>query len=144
MDLPAGAFTVRRDIMFAHCDPAGIVFFPEFFRMFNDTFEAWFNTVLGVPMADEFFVHNRMFPFVHIDCDFKVARKMGQTMDLTLVLTKVGRSSMHYSIVGHDDGLEILRANLVTCVASKATMKTIDIPPEIRGPLDAYLALCAG
>ena len=144
MDLPPGAFTVRRRITFAHCDPAGIVFYPEFFRMFNDLFEEWFEVVLGVPMADEFLVHGRMFPFVHVDTDFKIARRMGDNISLTLVLHRLGRSSMHYSIHGHDEGREIPTANLVTCVASKETMKTIPFPDYMRRPLEAYLASCGG
>ena len=142
--LPQGVFTVRRSIRFSDCDPAGIVFYVAFFRMFNDLFEDWMIRGLGVDFADQFFEEEHMFPLMHVEADFKQARRMGQSIDLSLILTKLGRSSIHYDIVGHDDGLEILRGALVNCVASKRTMASIEIPERIRSKMEAYLSLCRG
>ncbi len=142
MNLPAGAFTTRRGIRFSDSDPAGIVFHAEFFRMFNDVFEDWLVSGLGIDFARQFLVEERMFPLLHVSADFKEARRMGQTIDFTLVLTRLGRSSMAFDIVGHDDGLEILRGSFVHCVASKRTGRSIEIPPEIREPMEAYLETC--
>lgn len=142
MNLPADAYTIRRDIRFSDSDPAGIVFYAEFFRMFNDLFEDWLVKHLGIDFAAQFHTEQRMFPLLHVEVDFKESRRMGQTMDLTLVLTRLGRSSIAYEIVGHDDGLEILRGSFVTCVASKQTMASIDIPPDIREKMEAYLEVC--
>jgi 4-hydroxybenzoyl-CoA thioesterase len=140
--LPPGAFTVRRPIRFSDSDPAGIVFYPAFFRMFNDLFEDWINDVVGAPFADEFLAHGHMFPLVHVDVDFKAARRMGQSMDLTLILTGLGRSSIQYTIVGHDAGVECLTGRFVTCVASKAASNAIAIPDYLRRPMERYLELC--
>lgn len=143
-DIPAKAFTVTRDIRFSDSDPAGIVFYAEFFRMFNDLFEDWLVKHLGIDFAHQFQEEQRMFPLVHVEVDFKEARRMGQTMDLTLILTRLGRSSIGYDIVCHDDGLEILHASFVTCVASKKTMETIEIPADIRTKMESYLEDCSG
>lgn len=143
MDLPREAFTVRRDIRFSDCDPAAIVFYAEFFRMFNDLFEDWLVKRLGIDFATQFADEERMFPLAHVEVDFKQARRMGQSMDLTLILTKLGRSSISYDIVGHDGELEILRGSFVTCVASKRTMSTIEIPADIRAKMETYLADCS-
>lgn len=142
MDLPKDAFTVRRKIRFGQSDPAGIVFFPEFFRMFNDLFEDWMRIGLDIDFAAEFRDHQRMFPLLHVEADFKEARMMGQTLDLTLVLTGLGRSSIHYTIIGHDGGLEILSADCVTCIASKETQKSVPLPNDMRGKMEDYLAKC--
>lgn len=142
-DLSPNAFTVTRDIRFSDSDPAGIVFYAEFFRMFNDLFEDWLVKRLGIDFAHQFQVEQRMFPLVHVDVDFKEARRMGQSMDLTLVLTRLGRSSIGYDVICHDDGLEILHARFVTCVASKKTMQTIEIPDDIRTKMEKYMADCA-
>jgi acyl-CoA thioesterase FadM len=140
--LPRGAFTVRRSIRFSDSDPAGIVFYPAFFRMFSDLFEEWIDAVIGTPFADEFLKHGHMFPLVHVEVDFKAARRMGQSMDLTLILTGLGRSSISYDIVGHDDGVECLKGRFVSCMASKAAGTTIPIPDYLRGPMERYLELC--
>lgn len=140
--IPEGAFTVRRNIRFADSDPAGIVFYAEFFRMFNDLFEDWLIERLGIDFARQFQEEQRMFPLVHVEVDFKEARRMGQTMDLSLILTRLGRSSISYDVVGHDGDLEILRGSFVTVVASKQTMSTIDIPPDIRAAMEEYQRDC--
>jgi 4-hydroxybenzoyl-CoA thioesterase len=138
--IPNNAFTVTRNIRFSDSDPAGIVFYAEFFRMFNDLFEDWLVQCLDIDFAYQFQVEQRMFPLVHVEVDFKEARRMGQTMNLTLILTHLGKSSIKYDIVCHDGGLEILYAKFVTCVASKRTMKTIEIPADIRGKMKQHLA----
>lgn len=143
MDIPDKAFTVTQRIRFGHSDPAGIVYFPEFFRMFNDLFEDWMETCLGIDFAAQFRDLRRMFPLVHVNAHFKESRMMGQTMALTLILTELGRSSIRYSIVGHDDGTEILRAECVTCIASQQTKSSIPLPDDIRAKMERYLELCA-
>ena len=143
MKLPDDAFTVTRDIRFSESDPAGIVFFAEFFRMFNDLFEDWLVKRLGIDFARQFRVEERMFPLMHVSADFREGRMMGQSISLTLLLTRLGRSSIAYEIVGHDEGREVLRGSFVNCVASKKTMKSIEIPPEIRSPMEAYLKTCS-
>lgn len=139
LDLPKDVFTVRFPIRFSDSDPAGIVFFPVYFRMFNDVLEDWIRQVLGVAWEEEFFTHQHMFPLVHVEADFKEARSMGQTVDLSLVLEKIGRTSFTYTIVGHDAGREMMRARCVTCVASKETMETIPIPAAMRDEMERYL-----
>ena len=142
-EITENTFTVSRDIRFSDSDPAGIVFYAEFFRMFNDLFEDWLVKRLGIDFADQFQNEQRMFPLVHVEVDFNEARRMGQKMDLSLILTKLGRSSICYDIVGHDDGLEILRGSFVTCIASKKSMSTIKIPAEFRSAMEEYMAACS-
>ena len=141
-DLSENVFTVSRDIRFSESDPAGIVFYAEFFRMFNDLFEDWLVKCLGIDFAGQFQNEQRMFPLVHVEVDFKEPRHMGQKMDLSLLLTSVGRSSICYDIIGHDGDLEILRGSFVTCVASKIAMSTIELPPEFRRLMEGYMDAC--
>ena len=141
-DLSENVFTVSRDIRFSESDPAGIVFYAEFFRMFNDLFEDWLVKCLGIDFAGQFQNEQRMFPLVHVEVDFKEPRHMGQKLDLSLLLTKLGRSSISYDIIGHDGDLEILRGSFVTCVASKIAMSTIELPSEFRKLMEDYMVAC--
>ena len=135
-------YSVSRRIRFGDSDPAGIVFYVAFFRMFNDLFEGWIGDRLGIDFAREFFDEGRMFPLVHCEVDFRKARRMGDNLDLALILTALGRSSIRYVIVGSDEGEEILRGEFVTCVASKEMGRSIPIPGYLRAPMTDYLALC--
>ena len=44
----AAAFRRERLIRFSDCDPAGIVFYPQYFVMFNGLVEDWVNDGLGI------------------------------------------------------------------------------------------------
>jgi hypothetical protein len=48
---PKGAFTRTVPIRFSHCDPAGIVYFPHYFDMFNGLIEDWYTEQLDVNYA---------------------------------------------------------------------------------------------
>ena len=142
MPEPDGIYTVSRHIRFGDSDPAGIVFYVSFFRMFNDLFESWVGDRLGIDFAREFFDEGRMFPLVHCDVDFTKSRRMGDNLDLALILTGLGRSSIRYTIVGSDKGEEILRGDFVSCVASKEMGRSVPIPDYLRAPMAEYLDLC--
>lgn len=148
MELTDNIFAATRKIRFAESDPAGIVFYPEFFRMFNDLFEDWMEDVIGVDFPVQFSEHQRMFPLVHVEVDFKRPRAMGQFLKLVFVLTGLGRSSMHFTIIGLDgddnSGPEILRGQFVNCIASKTSQKSIPLPDDMRPAMEAYLKLCEG
>src|SRR5262245_6048162 len=98
---PAGAFTRTVPIRFSHCDPAGIVYFPHYFDMFNVLVEDWYTEQLGVNYANLILGDQHGFPYVHIETDFKLPSRMGERLDLTLLLTRVGGSSLSVVIVGH-------------------------------------------
>ena len=48
------SFELAHRIRFSECDPAGIVFYPQYFVMFNDLLEAWVDQLLpGTGFAAE-------------------------------------------------------------------------------------------
>ena len=54
-------FTRTVPIRFSHCDPAGIVYFPHYFDMFNGLIEDWYTEQLGVNYAKLFWVIGTAF-----------------------------------------------------------------------------------
>ena len=73
---PSGAFTRSVPIRFSHCDPAGIVYFPHYFDMFNGLIEDWYGQELGYDYAELITGRRYGFPFVHIECDFKIPSRI--------------------------------------------------------------------
>ncbi len=135
---PAGAFTRSVTVRFSHCDPAGIVYFPHYFDMFNEVIEDWYGQQLGYDYAELVMGSRFGFPFVHIECDFKVPSRMGETIDLTLLIDRVGRSSLGIAIVCHLDGIERLRARMVTAMMSLESRKPVPLPQGLREKIEAY------
>jgi 4-hydroxybenzoyl-CoA thioesterase len=98
---PNGAFTRSVPVRFSHCDPAGIVYFPHYFDMFNGLIEDWYTQELRYDYAELIMGSRYAFPFVHIECDFKVPSRMGDVINLTLLVDRIGRSSLGIAIVCH-------------------------------------------
>jgi 4-hydroxybenzoyl-CoA thioesterase len=136
---PQGAFTHTVPVRFSHCDPAGIVYFPHYFDMFNGLIEDWYTHELGVDYAELILNERHGFPFVHIETDFKIPSRMGEHLDLTLLLRRIGRSSLSIVIVGHVEGIERLRAHLVTAMVSLETHRSVELPAALREKFETYL-----
>ena len=74
MSTPA-PFEVAKQIRFHHCDPAGIVFYPQYFVLMNELVEDWFNEGLGVDFARFHTEERRGIPMAHVECDFLAPSK---------------------------------------------------------------------
>ena len=83
-------------VRFQHCDPAGIVFYPRYFEMINLCVEQWFEEVLDYPFSA---MHAGGFaiPTATISVDFSAPSKLGDLLDFSLEVTKVGRTSVSLS-----------------------------------------------
>src|SRR5690348_10099820 len=132
------AFSVDMPIRFSHSDPAGIVYYPNYFDMFNAVIEDWFNTSLQVDYAAQILKDRIGLPTVHAECDFFVPSRMGEKLTYSLLVREIGRSSMKLEIVGHVGAQERLRARLVLVVISLDTHRSIPIPAPLRDRFAAY------
>ena len=89
-------FEIRQKVLFRHCDPAGIVFFPRYFEMMNDCVEAFFDQGLNCPF--EKFHQTAGIPTATITTTFTSPGRHGDMLDLRLNVTRVGRASFDYEM----------------------------------------------
>ena len=134
---PAGAFTATMPIRFSHCDPAGIVYFPNYFDLVHAALEDWYASVLGFGFRD-LIGSGHGAPIVHAECDFRFPSRMGDLLSLTLLVERVGGASVTYRVIGHADGLERFTAQIVTAYLALATGKAVPIPKDLRAKIEAY------
>ena len=135
---PKAAFTRSVPIRFSHCDPAGIVYFPHYFNMFNGLIEDWYGQELGFDYAELITGDRYGFPIVHLECDFKIPSRIGEVIELTLLVERIGRSSLAIAIVCHRDNIERLRARMVTAMMSLETKKAVSMPDALRNAIESY------
>jgi 4-hydroxybenzoyl-CoA thioesterase len=122
-------------IRFSHCDPAGIVFFPQYLTLTNALVEDWFTESLGIDYAEMIGVRRIGLPIVKLDCEFARPSRMGETITLALSLDTVGRRSLRITITGLS-GTEVrFRATQVLVTTSLDTGASIDIPADIGAAL---------
>lgn len=125
-------------IRFSHCDPAGIVFFPQYLVMTNALVEDWFNEGLQIDYANMIAHRHVGLPIVKLDCEFSRPSQMGETITLTLNVATIGRRSIGIDIVGHCNGETRFRAKQVLVTTSLESNASIDIPADIASALARF------
>lgn len=130
-------------IRFAHCDPAGIVFFPQYLTLTNGLVEDWFTDGLGIDYAQMIGERRIGLPIVKLECEFSRPSRMGETISLGLSLETIGARSLRIRIVGKGpDGVRFAAAQVLV-TTSLATGESIDIPGDIRTALEQAAAAAA-
>jgi 4-hydroxybenzoyl-CoA thioesterase len=133
-----GYFERKVPIRFSHCDPAGIVFFPQYFVMFNNFIEDWFNEELEIPYADYLGWRRLGLPTVKLSCEFLRPSSFGETVSFALSVARLGSRSITLHISCFADGEERLRAEQVLVTTSLETNKAVPIPADLLERLQRF------
>ncbi|MGQ2980639.1 MAG: acyl-CoA thioesterase [Polaromonas sp.] len=137
-------FTVRKQIRFHHCDPAGIVFYPQYFYLLHETQED-FLAHIGQP--EHLLIASGLgVPIVDLKTEFRGMCRYGDDIDISLALTRIGNASigMHYEIHSTprppDMGpaLKLIADTVVVC-SEIPHGKVLPIPAGLRAALLPYL-----
>lgn len=142
MSVPAERhrFERERTIRFSHCDPAGIVFFPQYLVMINDLNEDWVGTLLGLPYAELIGRRRIGLPTVSLHCEFTAVSRMGEVVTLGLSVARVGRKSIalrHGCRLGDESRMNIQQVLVTTDLE---THRAIDIPADLRAAIEGSTA----
>jgi 4-hydroxybenzoyl-CoA thioesterase len=133
-------FETDKLIRFHHCDPAGIVFYPQYFVLFNELVEDWFNAGLKVDFAAFHAVDRLGVPMAHIECDFLSPSKIGEVLRFRLGVRKIGTTSLTLAVEARSDNEVRVRATLVVVLASLEAHRPVPFPPEMREKLVRFQA----
>ena len=125
-------FESEKLIRFHHCDPAGIVFYPQYFVLFNELVEDWFNRGLGIDYADFISKERRGLPTAHIDCDFRIPSKIGDIVRMRLGVTRIGNSSVTLDVSVHAGEEVRVTAHQVLVLISLEDGAVLPIPPDLK------------
>ena len=137
-------FEVEDTIRFAQCDPAGIVFFPQYLVLLNTLHERWFGEGLGVPYHEYIGVRRLGVPTVRLECDFTAISRHGDRLRQRLTVARLGRSSLELAVAF--DSADELRARFrqVLVCTSLATHKSHPLPDDLRAAMQRYLCAPQG
>jgi 4-hydroxybenzoyl-CoA thioesterase len=130
-------FKRKHKIHFSECDPAGIVFYPMYFVMFNDLLEAWIDELL--PDGYHGLIGARRIgrPTVHLEVEFKAVSRMGDQVWLSLEVKRLGNTSLivTWECVG-EDGVVRLTTTQTLVLTSLDTHRPIPIPDDLRAAIE--------
>jgi 4-hydroxybenzoyl-CoA thioesterase len=138
-------FITEKQVRFHHCDPAGIVFYPQFFYLLHEVQED-FLAHIGFP-EHTLIQAGTGIPIVDLKTEFLGMCRHGDHLTLSLELTRIGNTSigMQYEIHGgpqRDEKTRTikLRAHGVVVYSEVPDGKAIALPDDLRNALFPFLS----
>ena len=130
---PQRVYRTEVPIRFTHCDPAGIVFYPRYFEMFNDLVEDWCREGLQFPFPELINSRGWGVPTVRLEVDFVAPSTFGEVLTATLTVRSIGTSSigLEIQLLGKQDDIRV-RGNVVLVLIDRKTKKAIPLPEDLR------------
>lgn len=134
----SGLFEREVLIRFSHCDPGGIVFYPQYFILMNGLVEDWFTEGLNIDFASLVMSRRIGIPTVRIDCTFSRPSYIGERLTLGLSVQRIGTSSFGLQVRGTSGSDLRLRADQVLVTTDLNGIKSIAIPEDLRAALRRF------
>jgi len=136
-------FSRRVTIEWQHCDPAGIVFYPRYFAMFDTSTTMLFEHILGMTKYQLLKKYDFLgYPMVETRSRFMLPTRFGDEVEIKTTLIEVKHSSFtveHQILKAGQLAVECrdTRVWVVTDTANLDKFKPRPIPPEVIAKLTA-------
>jgi 4-hydroxybenzoyl-CoA thioesterase len=134
------AFHCDKLVRFQHCDPAGIVFYPQYFVLFHEVLEDWFNHGLSVDYARFIGVEKLGIPTVRIQADFVAPSKHGETLRFALEVREIGRSSIKLGLMAAVDNELRAKIEQTLVLFSLERRAAVVLPAQLRQQMMQFAA----
>lgn len=129
-------FATERRVRFAHCDAAGIVYYPRLFEMIDGAIEDWFRAVLGAGRR-ETHLHRRLgTPLVSIETSFHAASRLDEVLTFTVAIAALGRSSLDLDVDAACQGERRLHTRVRQVLVDLDAMKAVAWPDDWRRAME--------
>lgn len=129
------------EIEFGDCDPAGIVYFPNYLRFFDDATAHLVSAALGMKKRDWVTAHGIAgIPVVKIATEFASPCRYGDVVEILSEVTAVGRSSFAVRHrLSNAGGLAVTGEETRVWIAMEGeTLKPRAIPDAVRRALEGH------
>jgi 4-hydroxybenzoyl-CoA thioesterase len=134
--------TRRTRIEWCDCDPAGIIFYPRYFEIFDTSTTVLFERALGMNKIDYLKAYDFAgHPLVQSRARFRTPTRFGDEVDIETTLVDIGRSSfkiehrLHKADTLAVEGFET-RVWVIRPPGGKR-LKSQPIPPDVVARLKA-------
>jgi len=130
----------ERPIKFEEVDAAAIVFFARFVTYAHEAMENFFGDLEG-GYARLILERKVGLPAVHVDMSFSVPLSYGDTLRIETSVARVGHRSatLHYRMIRQRDGALAAEIRHTVVTTDLGTLKSCDMPKDIRALLEAHL-----
>jgi 4-hydroxybenzoyl-CoA thioesterase len=124
-------------IRFAHCDAAGIIFYPQFFALVNEMVEDWFAT-MGHSFKALHVDARKGVPSVVFDAEFMKPVRLGDKLTQTLSVSRLGKASCTLRHEAKMSGKLVARFSQTIVFTDLNAMKAEPWPADLRAAMARY------
>lgn len=133
-------FTRDLIIRFEHCDAAGIIFYPRFFGLVNETVEDWFAS-LGHSFKSLHVDDRKGVPTVRFECEFVGPVRIGDMLHQQLGVDSIGNSSLNLKHIASIGDRTVARFDQTIVFTDLASMRAEPWPADIRKAITDFAKL---
>jgi len=133
-------FTRDLIIRFEHCDAAGIIFYPRFFGLVNETVEDWFAS-LGHSFKSLHVDERKGVPTVRFECEFVGPVRIGDMLHQQLGVDSIGNSSLNLKHIASIGDRTVARFDQTIVFTDLATMSARPWPADLRKAITDFAKL---
>lgn len=137
-DLKSHLWSTTTTIRFGQCDPAGIVYTPNFFDIFNVVVEKWYAEALGIDYYEMIRGRRTGLGYVSAFADFFLPCRMGDEVEVAVDVDRIGNTSFGLVLHAFVAGREALRGRFTVVTTSLETHRPVPIPDDLRDALRTY------
>jgi 4-hydroxybenzoyl-CoA thioesterase len=87
---------VEKTVRFAHCDPAGIVFYPRFFELMQEATEDFFRFALETPFDQLVNADGIVMPAVSLDVRWHAPSRLADVLAIDVGVAQIGNASIDF------------------------------------------------
>ena len=128
--------TSRVEIQFGDCDPAGIVYYPNYFRYFDNATAALFSAAFGMNKRAWLERHGIAgIPMVDTGARFIKPGRFGDVVEIVSAITELGRSSFsvtHALSNGGEPAVEAHEKRVWVIKTADGSIKAAPLPDDVR------------
>jgi 4-hydroxybenzoyl-CoA thioesterase len=126
------AFRLSQPLRFAHCDAAGIGYYPRYLELCDAVVEDWTVSALGVSRREMHMEMGLGLPTVDLHARFAHAARLGDQLDYALRVVRVGRSSVDLVISVTCAGEPRFEVEYTQVLTDLKAMQALSWPEEWR------------
>ena len=131
--------TTRVEIQFGDCDPAGIVYYPNYFRFFDNATAALVSAALGMNKRGWLNAYGIAgIPMVDTGANFMRPARFGDVVEIVSQVTELGRSSFSVKHVLSNGGAPAVNAHEKRVWVVKdadGSIRAAPLPDDVRRAL---------
>ncbi len=132
-------FKVDRLVRHGHTDPAGIVYYPRYYEMINNSVEDMFRDALNRPFGQMHLKDKMGIPTVKMETEFYSPSFCDDILNFCISVVKLGKSSVTLDVTAYCGTEKRLTAQPTLVYIDMETMKSSPFDDELRATLTKYL-----